>query len=107
MIAFSAVGSLREEIKPKDFVVPDQVVDRTKGVRPWTYFGGGVVGHVGFADPFDKRLSQVIAAVGEKVLGQRGGRLHRGGTLICMGEYLHECPNRFYHCHIICFKTNP
>lgn len=84
VIAFSAVGSLREEIKPRDFVVPDQVFDRTKGVRPWTYFGGGVVGHVGFAEPFDHRLSQVVAGVGEKVLGQRGGRLHMGGTLICM-----------------------
>lgn len=40
LVAFSAVGSLREEVKPRDFVVPDGVVDRTKGVRPWTFFEG-------------------------------------------------------------------
>lgn len=39
-MAFSAVGSLREEVRPRDFVVPDGVVDRTKGVRPWTFFEG-------------------------------------------------------------------
>lgn len=100
MIAFSAVGSLREEIKPRDFVIPDQVFDRTKGVRPWTYFGGGVVGHVGFAEPFDHRLSQVVAEVGEKVLGQSGGRLHMGGTLICMGRY----SNKFFAYSIIIIR---
>jgi len=78
------VGSLREEIRPRDFVVPDQVVDRTKGVRPWTFFEKGVVGHVPFADPFDAPLSKLVCAVGEKVLGERGGKLHVGGTLICM-----------------------
>lgn len=46
VVAFSAVGSLREEIRPRDFVVPGQVIDRTKGVRPWTFFEEGVVAHV-------------------------------------------------------------
>ena len=41
-----------------DFVVPDQVIDRTKGIRPFTFFEGGVVGHVGFADPFDAGLAR-------------------------------------------------
>jgi 5'-methylthioadenosine phosphorylase len=81
IIAFSAVGSLQEEIRPRDFVVPDQVIDRTKGmlwlflilglgervlimgcnlgVRPFTFFEKGVVGHVGFADPFDEKIAQV------------------------------------------------
>lgn len=86
VIAFSAVGSLREEIRPKDFVIPDQVFDRTKGVRPWTFFGDGVVGHVGFADPFDAALSKIVGRVGEEVLRGRGGKLHMGGTLICMGS---------------------
>lgn len=88
VIAFSAVGSLREEIKPRDFVVPDQVVDRTKGVRPWTFFEKGVVGHVPFADPFDEQLSKLVCSVGHKVLGQRGGSFHVGGTLVCMGMFL-------------------
>lgn len=87
VIAFSAVGSLREEIKPRDFIVPNQVVDRTKGVRPWTYFGNGVVGHVGFADPFDQNLSKIVVDVGHRVLDGIGGRLHVGGTLICMGMF--------------------
>ena len=40
LVAFSAVGSLREEVRPRDFVVPAGVIDRTKGVRPWTFFEG-------------------------------------------------------------------
>ncbi|KFA68217.1 hypothetical protein S40285_01594 [Stachybotrys chlorohalonatus IBT 40285] len=83
IIAFSAVGSLQEEIKPMDFVVPDQVIDRTKGIRPFTFFEGGVVGHVGFADPFDARLAQVIKKCAEQLEGD-GVVLHDKGTLICM-----------------------
>ncbi|MCJ1417368.1 S-methyl-5-thioadenosine phosphorylase [Xylographa parallela] len=86
VVAFSAVGSLREEVKPRDFVVPDQVVDRTKGVRPWTYFEGGVVGHIGFADPFDNALRAIIieAVQGKSVLEGANIELHESGTLICM-----------------------
>lgn len=86
IIAFSAVGSLREDIKPRDFVVPDQIIDRTKGVRPFTFFEGGVVGHVPFADPFDKALSTVIVGCGS-ILSGDGVRLHVKGTLICMGRF--------------------
>lgn len=85
VIAFSAVGSLREHIKPMDFVVPDQVIDRTKGVRPFTFFEGGVVGHVGFADPFDALLAGIVSACGEALHGD-GIVLHEKGTVICMGE---------------------
>uniref|UniRef100_L2G9I9 5'-methylthioadenosine phosphorylase n=1 Tax=Colletotrichum fructicola (strain Nara gc5) TaxID=1213859 RepID=L2G9I9_COLFN len=67
-----------EEIKPMDFVVPDQVIDRTKGIRPFTFFEGGVVGHVGFADPFDKRLAEVVKKCAAHML------LHDKGTIICM-----------------------
>ncbi|MCJ1382377.1 S-methyl-5-thioadenosine phosphorylase [Xylographa soralifera] len=86
VVAFSAVGSLREEVRPRDFVVPDQVVDRTKGVRPWTYFEGGVVGHIGFADPFDNDLRSIIidAVQGTRVLEGEDIKLHESGTLICM-----------------------
>ena len=60
ILAFSAVGSLREEIAPRDFVVPSQIIDRTKGVRRATFFGegkdAGVVAHAMFGDPFDEIL---------------------------------------------------
>jgi 5'-methylthioadenosine phosphorylase len=83
VIAFSAVGSLREEIKPMDFVVPDQIIDRTKGVRPFTFFEGGVVGHVGFADPFDAGLADVVVKCANAMKGD-GVTLHKGGVVICM-----------------------
>ena len=87
IIAFSAVGSLQEEIKPRDFVVPDQVIDRTKGVRPWTYFEGGAVAHAGFADPFDEAMAEVVRACGHCLEGD-GVVLHDRGTLVCMGMSL-------------------
>lgn len=85
IVAFTAVGSLQEHIKPMDFVIPDQVIDRTKGIRPFTFFEGGVVGHVGFADPFDDKLGQVIKSAGHSLEGE-GVVLHDKGTVICMGE---------------------
>lgn len=83
IIAFSAVGSLQEEIRPRDFVVPDQVIDRTKGIRPFTFFEGGMVGHFGFGDPFDGRLAKIVRACGHSLEGE-GVRLHDKGTVICM-----------------------
>lgn len=83
IIAFSAVGSLQEEIKPRDFVVPDQVIDRTKGIRPFTFFEGGMVGHVGFADPFDTKLAAIVRQCGHSLKGD-GVVLHDKGTLVCM-----------------------
>ncbi|ETI19349.1 methylthioadenosine phosphorylase [Cladophialophora carrionii CBS 160.54] len=85
IIAFSAAGSLAEEVKPRDFVVPDQVIDRTKGVRPWTFFEGGVVCHVPFADPFDKRVGDVVRRCGHSLEGE-GVVLHDKGTVIVMAE---------------------
>jgi 5'-methylthioadenosine phosphorylase len=84
IIAFSAVGSLKEEIKPRDFVVPDQIIDRTKGIRPFTFFEGGVVGHVGFADPFCERVARVVRRCGHALEGE-GVVLHDRGTIVCMG----------------------
>ncbi|TVY47067.1 S-methyl-5'-thioadenosine phosphorylase [Lachnellula occidentalis] len=83
VIAFSAVGSLQEEIHPRDFVVPDQVIDRTKGIRPFTFFEKGVVGHVGFADPFDAKIGKVISDCGHSLAGA-GVTMHDKGTIICM-----------------------
>ncbi len=84
VIAFSAAGSLAEEVKPRDFVVPDQAIDRTKGVRPYTFFEGGFVCHVPFADPFDKRVGDVVRRCGHSLEGE-GVRLHDTGTVIVMG----------------------
>lgn len=84
IIAFSAVGSLQEEIKPRDFVVPDQIIDRSKGIRPFTFFEGGFVGHVGFGDPFDEGLAKVVRKCGHSLEGD-GVRLHDKGTVVCMG----------------------
>ncbi|KAF2849513.1 S-methyl-5'-thioadenosine phosphorylase [Plenodomus tracheiphilus IPT5] len=83
IIAFSAVGSLQEEVRPRDFVVPDQIIDRTKGVRPFTFFEGGMVGHVGFGDPFDKKLAEIVRRCGHSLEGE-GVTLHDKGTIICM-----------------------
>jgi 5'-methylthioadenosine phosphorylase len=83
IIAFSAVGSLQEEVRPRDFVIPDQIIDRTKGIRPFTFFEGGMVGHVGFGDPFDKKLSKIVSQCGHALEGD-GVTLHDKGTLICM-----------------------
>ncbi|MDP9314231.1 MAG: S-methyl-5'-thioadenosine phosphorylase [Chloroflexota bacterium] len=72
LISVSAVGSLREDLPPGRLVVPDQLLDRTKGVRPFTFFGAGVVGHVGFDPPFCPQtrtaLCQAIAATGQQVV---------------------------------------
>ncbi|GAA6009178.1 S-methyl-5-thioadenosine phosphorylase [Rhodotorula paludigena] len=60
IVAFSAVGSLREEIRPGDIIVPDQIIDRTKGIRPSTYFDKTMVGHAMFGEPFDVELREFI-----------------------------------------------
>jgi 5'-methylthioadenosine phosphorylase len=83
IIAFSAVGSLQEEVRPRDFVVPDQVIDRTKGIRPFTFFEKGMVGHVGFGDPFDLKLAELVRRCGHSLEGE-GVTLHDKGTIICM-----------------------
>ncbi|KAL9113880.1 MAG: hypothetical protein Q9227_002014 [Pyrenula ochraceoflavens] len=83
IIAFSAVGSLQEAIKPRDFLAPDQIIDRTKGVRPWTFFESGLVAHIPFADPFDAQLAAVVRKCGHALEGE-GVQLHDRGTLVCM-----------------------
>lgn len=61
IVAFSAVGSLQQEIKPRDFVLPTQIIDRTKGIRPSTFFEKGFVAHAMFGEPFDLKLNALIA----------------------------------------------
>ena len=63
LISISAVGSLKEEMKPLDLVVPDQIIDRTRE-RPSTFFGDGLVAHVGFADPFCPALRRQAVETG-------------------------------------------
>jgi 5'-methylthioadenosine phosphorylase len=79
IISLSAVGSLKMEHKPTDFVIPDQFIDRTK-MRISTFFGNGIVGHVAFADPVCAEVQTAMdtACRKAKVVGKRGG------TYICI-----------------------
>ena len=80
IISVSAVGSLKEAIVPGHIVIPDQFIDRTKGLRKDTFFGDGVVAHVGFGDPTCSCLSDVLM----RSALAAGATVHRGGTYICM-----------------------
>ena len=82
ILSVSAVGSLREELKPLDMMVPDQFIDRTHQ-RPLSFFGEGLVAHVTNADPFCPVLSSILADAGESLM-PAGRSLHRGGTYLCM-----------------------
>ena len=79
ILSASAVGSLKEEYKPLDILVPDQFFDRTK-VRISTFFGKGLVGHIAFAHPVCGDLSKVAADSAQSV----GATVHRGGTYVNM-----------------------
>jgi len=79
ILSASAVGSLREDFKPMDLVVPDQFFDRTHG-RISTFFGDGLVAHVAFAHPFCGPLSAVMVESATLT----GATVHRGGTYVCM-----------------------
>ncbi len=97
VVAVSAVGSLREEIRPGDLVLVDQFIDRTHG-RPSSFFGDGCVGHVAFADPVCAALSGQVAAGAEdaglaprradaiepSARGKPPHLVHVGGTYVCM-----------------------
>jgi 5'-methylthioadenosine phosphorylase len=79
ILSVSAVGSLKEEHKPTDFVIPDQFIDRTFA-RVGTFFGEGIVAHVGFGDPVCGTVAAALAGAcaGVGVVGKRGG------TYVCM-----------------------
>ena len=79
IISLSAVGSLKEEHRPLDFVIPDQFFDRTRG-RVSTFFGEGLVAHISFADPICPQLAEVVAGACTSV----GVNTKKGGTYLCM-----------------------
>lgn len=79
IIAVSAVGSMKKEIKPLDIVIPDQFIDRTRG-RIDTFFGNGIVGHVSVADPVCSCLADTLYESAKKA----GATVHKGGTYLCM-----------------------
>ncbi|MFO8072914.1 MAG: S-methyl-5'-thioadenosine phosphorylase [Polyangia bacterium] len=79
VVSVSAVGSLREEIRPGDLVIVDQYVDRTRN-RPSTFFGGGIVAHVMFADPTCPELADAVHGASRGI----DARVHRGGSLVVM-----------------------
>ena len=80
LISASACGSLKEEIVPGQIVLMDQIIDRTRGTRPNTFFSDGIVGHVQFADPICPQLRSLLAE------GCKEAEIpfHDGGTLVCM-----------------------
>jgi 5'-methylthioadenosine phosphorylase len=80
LIAVSAVGSLREDMAPGEIVIPDQLFDRTKGIRPFTFFGEGIVVHVGFDKPFCPEMNQRLHQAAQSA----GAAVHLGGTYVCM-----------------------
>jgi 5'-methylthioadenosine phosphorylase len=79
IISLSAVGSLKEEHHPRDFVLPDQFFDRTRG-RVSTFFGEGLVAHISFSDPICPEMSEVLAAACRAA----GVNVKVGGTYLCM-----------------------
>jgi len=79
VISVSAVGSMRDEIRPLDLVIPDQFFDHTKR-RVSTFFSDGIVGHVGMADPVCRELADLTEAAARET----GARVHRGGTYLCI-----------------------
>jgi 5'-methylthioadenosine phosphorylase len=79
IISVSAVGSMKEEIRPGDIVIPDQFYDHTKHRRS-TFFGNGIVAHVGMAEPVCGSLCGVLIEAGISV----GATVHRTGTYLCM-----------------------
>ena len=107
VMSVSAVGSLREDIHPLDMIVPDQLIDRTVG-RPSTFFGDGLIAHVGMADPFCPEMRRTLSTVARSRVGARDasiGRaryhqrppvLHQGGVahvpLLGRGHHRHDGP---------------
>jgi len=79
LLSVSAVGSMKEEIRPGEFAVPDQFIDRTHR-RVSTFFTTGMVGHVGLADPVCPALSRLLATTAREA----GNTVHEGGTYICI-----------------------
>jgi 5'-methylthioadenosine phosphorylase len=80
LISVTAVGSLREQIHPRDIVVPDQLIDRTATAGKHTFFGDGIAAHVGFSDPYCGDLRPLLIAAARDA----GATVHDRGTYLCM-----------------------
>lgn len=80
VLGVSAVGIMQPHIQPGDMIVPDQLFDRTRGLRESTFFGDGIVGHVMFADPFCDELRNLAVDAAKDV----GATVHDGGAYVCM-----------------------
>ncbi len=97
LLSLSAVGSMREDIRPGDMVVVDQFFDRTNG-RISTFFGDGIAAHVGFADPVSPVLSRLLFDAASEIA--RGGDfvVHRGGTYLAMNgpQFSTRAESRIY-----------
>lgn len=108
VIAVSACGSLRERLAPGHVVVPDQLIDWTKEDRGRTFFGGGLVAHVGPADPFCPELNIMLA----DAVAEVGGTVHRGGTYVTVegprfSTRAESALFRQWGCDIIGMTTSP
>lgn len=79
LLSVSAVGSLREDVRPRDLLVPDQFLDRTRG-RPATFFEDGLVAHISFADPVCPNLAELLV----EAISAAGCTGHDGGTYVCI-----------------------
>ena len=79
LVSISAVGSLRGDIEPLDMVVPDQLIDRTRS-REATFFGGGLVAHIAFGEPFCPELSELVTTAADDT----DSTVHRGGAYVVM-----------------------
>jgi 5'-methylthioadenosine phosphorylase len=99
LISLSAVGSMREEIRPGDMVIVDQFFDRTVG-RPSTFFGDGIAAHVGFADPVSPLLAGALYAAACEVADRDpdGFTVHRGGTYLVINgpQFSTRAESRIY-----------
>ena len=93
VVSISAVGSMKEHIRPLDLVIPDQFFDMTRR-RVSSFFGDSVVGHVGMADPVCPDLATLL----EKAARETGATVHRGGTYICIDgpQFSTKAESRIY-----------
>jgi 5'-methylthioadenosine phosphorylase len=80
ILSIGAVGSLQEKYHPRDIVLPSQFFDRTSRRSEWTFFGDGIVAHIGFADPISSNLRALVAQAASAL----GFTVHDGGTYVNM-----------------------
>lgn len=79
IVSVSAVGSLKEEVKPLDILIPDQIIDKTR-LRALSFFGNGAVAHIGMANPYCSTLNKIIHKTCQKL----NYDTHKGGTYLCI-----------------------